>query len=138
MMLKFVINVLLKCQKINIYKLYMSIIGNIDIFRHILKYINNYHSFYLLNKYYKSLLPKHKLIMYKDLYSCSMYKKKNKYKAIKILQQNKYKNSIHFDNKKQLQISKKYLYREGFYNHYCCKGRGVLFLNYDYNTNRLT
>ena len=110
---------------------------DINIFKEILSYIKDYHSFYLLNKYYNSLLPKHKIINYKDLYSCSMYKNTNKYIAIRILKKNYFSNSIHFENKKQLNIAKKYLYREGLMNHYCCKGRGVLFINKDYYTSSL-
>ena len=105
---------------------------NVDIFNKVLSYIKDYHSFYLLNKHYKSLLPRHKVIKYKDLYSCSMYKNTNKYKAICILKKNYFSNSIHFENKQQLNISKKYLYRKGLMNHYCCNGRGVLFINKDY------
>ena len=107
---------------------------NIDIFKKVLSYVKDYHSFYLLNRYYKSLLPKHKLIKYKDLYSCSIYKNTNKYIAIRILKKNHYSNSIHFENKKQLNISKKYLHRDGLINHYCCNGCGVLFINKDFYT----
>ena len=108
-----------------------------DIFKIILLYIQDYHNFYILNRYYNSLLPKHKSIRYLDLYSCSLYKNTDKYKAIIIIKKNKYNNSIHFDNRNQLNIVKKYLYREGCYNHYCCNGTGVLFTNLNYYIHRL-
>ena len=112
------------------------ILENKDLFIIILSYVKDYHSFYLLNTYYKSLLPKHKCISYKDIYSCSIYKNSNKYKAIKILKKNIHKNSIHFKNKTQFQIVSKYIYKKGHINHYCCNGKGCLFINNDYITNR--
>ena len=114
-----------------------NILQNRDLFIILLSYIKDYHSFYLLNTYYKSLLPKHKCISYKDLYSCSMYKKSNKYQAIKMLQKDNHKYTIHFNNKKQFDIARKYIYKEGYINHYCCNGRGCLYMNQDYITNRL-
>jgi hypothetical protein len=115
----------------------MSIIDNIDIFKNILSYMYNYHSIYILNKYYHSLLPKHKIINYRDLYSCSMYNYTNKYEAITLLKKFNHKNSIHFRNRKQFKIAKKHLYKKGCHNHYCCNGTGIIYMNTDFFTNRI-
>ena len=98
--------------------------------------MKDYHKIYKLNKYYNSILPKHHIINYKNLYSCNMYKNSNKYEAILIIKKYIHRSSIHFKNKKQLNIVKKYLYKDGLYSHFCCYGKGVIFINTDYQSNR--
>ena len=88
----------------------------------------------LSKEYYKfySKLEKCKIYKYKKLCSCELHRKSiDKLDAIKqLINSSKCNNisTIHFRSVKSLKYAKKYLYNFGIISHYCCGGKGVMFI----------
>ena len=83
-----------------------------------------------LKKIYESLSRKCKCLKYKNLISCK--KHPNGYgHIIDVL--NSYhvgsKRSIHFDTIEDMEIAKPYIFELGTISHFCCGGKGVMFIN---------
>ena len=110
-----------------------------DVIKIILEYVGclEFTKFNIINKefnkIYNSLQTKCKCLKYKNLISCS--KHNNGYShIIKILNQfGSGKKSIHFDTLEDMEIAKPYIYELGTISHFCCGGKGVMFLDQEDN-----
>lgn len=82
------------------------------------------------NKIYKSLPKKCKILRYENLTSCS--KHINGYShIIEVLNRfhSGIKSSIHFNTIEDMEIAKPYIFELGTISHFCCGGKGVMFIN---------
>ena len=92
----------------------------------------NYNFRILSKAHYKYKLNPCKIYKYKNLSACSVHDSQDKIDAIKtLINTSKLKNvsTMHFCNKNSLNCAKRYLRDFGRISHYCCEGKGVMFLD---------
>lgn len=92
------------------------------------------YDFKILSKdHYNYKLKSCKIYKYKNLCACLVHDSQDKIDAIKtLITTSKLKNvsTIHFSNKDSLNYAKRYLRDFGRISHYCCEGKGVMFIDF--------
>lgn len=74
-----------------------------------------------------------KIVKYMDSIACSIHDDIDYFNCINILSNtNKRTTAIHFPNKNSCLMASRYFSNFGDFSHYCCDGKGAMFLN-EYN-----
>lgn len=109
---------------------------SIDLHNHIDEFYclkdKNYNFKILSKAHCNYKLKSCKIYKYKNLCACSVHDIQDKIDAIKtLINTSKRKNvsTIHFCNINSLNYAKRYLRDFGKISHYCCEGKGVMFLD---------
>ena len=91
-------------------------------------------SIYLVNKYFYNFtnVPRCDVSFYEFNKKCLIHDGNDEYTVFKILSESINNKTIHFNNKKQLELSLKYINKlnKGYFK--CCGGTGIVFNNFDF------
>lgn len=100
--------------------------------RYILSFLDCDSEIYKVNKFFRNEYKCRKIKMpIIGNYLCKIHGDKDYFYCENVLNKYLYKNdieTIHFDTNKQMEIVKPYLKMLGRVSHFCCNGKGVMFL----------